>query len=279
MSDLQKIQRGKGNRMRRSMRVALIVGAAAAVLLLSPTAGAQDDVDGRDVYLANCSACHQGTGIGVAGSFPPLAGNENVEDSSYVETVITDGKSGPLDVLGETYDGEMPAFPDLSTSEIAAVIEYIQGGVFIPAETGGLEAGAADRGKDLFTGGSRLDNGGPACASCHTAAGFQALNGPSWGPDLTDLANRYGGEEAVAAALANPPSATMQPLFGESPIADQERADLSAYFASISNVQASSGPDVLWLGGALGVIALFASMLLAPRSRRMGFARQLRSQR
>ena len=82
---------------------------------------------------------------------------------------------------------------------VREVIEYIQGGVFIPAETGGLEAGDADRGKDLFTGGSRLDNGGPACASCHTAAGFQALNGPSWGPDLTDLANRYGGEEAVAA--------------------------------------------------------------------------------
>ena len=250
------------------------------LLLLAPTVGAQDEVDGREVYLANCASCHQGTGLGVSGSFPPLAGNENVGDTAYVVTVVTEGKTGPLEVLGVSYDGEMPAFTDLSDPEIDAVVEYIQVGVFIPAETGGLEPGSADRGKDLFTGADRLENGAPACASCHTAAGFQALNGPTWGPDLTDLANRYGGEDAVAAALVSPPSVTMQPLFEGSPIADQERADLAAYFASISNVQAQGARvDVLMLGGALGAVGLFALMLLAPRSRRMGFARQLRSQR
>lgn len=281
-SQLAGIEREEreGNRMRRSLRLALIVGGVAAILALSPMVGAQDEIDGRDVYLANCAACHQGTGLGVSGSFPPLAGNENVGDTAYLETVIAEGKTGPLEVLGQTYDGEMPAFPDLSGPEIDAVIEYIQDGVFIPAETGGLEDGDAERGKALFTGADRLENGAPACASCHTAAGFQALNGPTWGPDLTDLANRYGGEDAVAAALVSPPSATMQPLFEDSPIADQERADLAAYFASISNVQAQGARvDVLMLGGALGAVALFALMLLAPRSRRMGFARQLRSQR
>ena len=266
--------------MRRSLRLALVGGAAAVLLLLAPTVGAQDEVDGREVYLANCAACHQGTGLGVSGSFPPLAGNENVGDTSYVKTVIVEGKTGPVEVLGVTYDGEMPAFPNLTTPEVAAVIEYVQGGVFIPAETGGLEAGDAERGKALFGGADRLENGAPACASCHTAASFQALNGPTWGPDLTDLSNRYGGEDAVAAALVSPPSATMQPLFEDSPIGDQERADLAAYFASISNVQPlGARADVLVLGGVLGAIALFALMLLAPRSRRMGFARQLRSQR
>ena len=266
--------------MRRSMRLALIVGAALMVMLLVPTVGAQEEVDGREVYLANCSACHQGTGLGVSGSFPPLAGNDHVEDTAYLEDVITEGKSGALDVLGVTYNGEMPAFPDLTAEEVDAVIEYIQGGVFIPAETGGLEAGDSHRGEALFTGGDRLENGAPACSSCHTAAEHQALGGPAWGPDLTDLANRYGGEDAVAAALVNPPSSTMQPIFGDSPIADQERADLAAYFASVSNVQPQSGGvDVLALAGVLGAIALFALMLLAPRSRRIGFARQLRSQR
>ncbi len=265
--------------MRRSMHLVLIVGAAMAVTLLSSTVGAQEEVDGREVFLANCSGCHQGTGLGVTGSFPPLAGNENVQDTAYVKAVIVEGKSGPLDVLGVSYDGAMPAFPDLTAAEIDALVAYIQAGVFIPAETGGLEPGDAARGKDLFTGSDRLENGAPACASCHTAAGFQALNGPALGPDLTDVANRYGGEEAVAAALVSPPSATMQPLFTDNPIADQERADLAAYFASISNVRPSGGPDILLLGGALGAVAMFALMLLAPRSRRMGFARQLRSQR
>lgn len=266
--------------MRRDLRIAVIGGVAALTAVFSLAAGAQEEVDGREVYLATCAACHQGTGLGVDGSFPPLAGNDNVQDTAYVESVIADGKTGSIDVLGVTYDGEMPAFPDLTAAEVGAVIEYVQGGVFIPAETGGLEPGNADRGKELFAGKARLEDGAPACASCHTAAGFQGLNGPALGPDLTDLANRYGGEEGVAAALKNPPSATMEPLFANSPIADQERADLGAYFASIQNVQPTNGPvDVLLVGGILGAIALFALMLLAPRSRRMGYARQLRSQR
>ena len=266
--------------MRGSMRFAVIGGLAALTALLTLAAGAQEEVDGREVYLATCAACHQGTGLGVDGSFPPLAGNDNVQDTAYVESVIADGKIGPIDVLGVTYDGEMPAFEDLSSDEVGAVIEYIQGGVFIPAEVGGLEPGDSTRGKNLFTGDSRLEHGAPACASYHTAAQFQALNGPALGPDLTDLANRYGGEDGVAAALINPPSATMEPLFVDSPIADQERADLGAYFASISNVQpTSSAVDVLLIGGILGAIALFALMLLAPRSRRIGYGRQLRSQR
>lgn len=271
--------RGKGKRMNRKLFLVLALGVIAALTLVTPV-GAQDEIDGRDVYLDNCASCHQGTGLGVSGSFPPLAGNENVGDTSYVRSVIVEGKSGPIEVAGVTYDGEMPAFADLSTDEIAALIEYIQGGVFIPAEVGGLEPGDSTRGEELFTGGDRLENGAPACASCHTAAEHQALGGPAWGPDLTDLADRYGGEEAVAAALVSPPSATMQPLFDDNPLVDQERADLAAYFASISNVQANSGPvDVLLLAGVLGAIALFALMLLAPRSRRIGFARQLRSQR
>lgn len=278
---MRTLERSKKERkgMKRSLCLALIVGGAAALLLLGPAVGAQEEVDGREVFLASCSACHQGTGLGVSGSFPPLAGNDRVQDTAYLTSVISEGKSGPMDVLGVSYDAEMPSFPDLTAAEMDALVAYIQAGVFIPAETGGLEPGDAAIGKDLFTGSDRLENGAPACASCHTAAGFQALNGPAWGPDLTDIANRYGGEEAVAAALVSPPSATMQPLFADNPITDQERADLAAYFASISNVQPSGGPDVLLLGGAAGAVALFALMLLAPRSRRMGFARQLRSQR
>ncbi len=266
--------------MRRSQRSVLVGVGLVLLLALSAPAGAQEETDGRDVYLANCAACHQGTGLGVAGSFPPLAGNPNVDDTAYVESVITGGKSGPLEVMGQTYDGAMPAFTDLSPAEVAAVIEYVQGGVFIPAETGGLEPGDRQRGESIFTGADRLENGAPACVSCHSAAGFQGMGGPMFGPDLTDLANRYGGEDAVAAALVSPPSPTMQPLFADNPIADQERADLAAYFASLAGVQPGGGPvDVLLLGGVLATVALFLLMLMAPRSRRIGFARNLRSQR
>jgi mono/diheme cytochrome c family protein len=290
MSELLK-NRGKGNRMRRSTRLLLIAGTALVAVILPLSVGAQEDVDGRDVYLAQCSGCHQDTGLGIAGSFPPLAGNDRVGDTEYVKSVILEGVSGPIEVLGVGYDGVMPAF-SLGDAEVDALIEFLQT-EFAPVDTGDApadtgetpaepvseETGDPPRGKELFSGAARLENGGPACASCHTAADYQALNGPAWGPDLTDLAGRYGGGAAVATALVNPPSVTMQPIFADSPISDQERADLGAYFESISDVEPGGGIDVLLLGGLLGAAVLFTVMWVMPRSPRTGFARQLRSQR
>ncbi|MDH3295518.1 MAG: cytochrome c, partial [Acidimicrobiia bacterium] len=219
--------------MRRSMQGVLILAAVAAALLLPPTAGAQEGPDGREIYLANCAACHQGNGTGVPGSFPPLAENPNIQDAAYVGTVIREGRIGPIDVNGVTYDGQMPAQPQLSDAEIDAVIAYIQAGAFIPADTAPVGEGGAAVGEKLFIGRVGLENGGPACHACHSAGTYSNLGGPTLGPDLTDLSQRYGGSEAVAAALANPPSATMQPIFGSRALTDQERADLAAFFGSI----------------------------------------------
>lgn len=33
-------------------------------------------VDGHQLFVAQCAACHQATGAGVAGVFPPLVGSE-----------------------------------------------------------------------------------------------------------------------------------------------------------------------------------------------------------
>jgi mono/diheme cytochrome c family protein len=261
--------------------IALSLLVIATIVLLPGLAGAQAEDDGQTVYTTNCSSCHQPDGLGIPGSFPPLSGNPNVQDAAYVKTVVTEGLSGPIEVLGETYDGVMPPFASLSDAEIDAVTAYIQADAF---EAGGgdetLEPGDAATGEAVFLGANRLENAGPACVGCHTAANHQSLSGYTLGPDLTDLAVRYGGAEAVAAALSNPPSATMQPLFDGAPIADQERADLAAYFESISDAKISRSPvDLMLAGGVIGAIILFALMLLAPRSRKPGFAEQLRSQR
>jgi mono/diheme cytochrome c family protein len=251
---------------------------AVAFVVLPDSAEAQEDVDGQEIYLSSCSACHQPDGLGVPSTFPPLSGNPNVQDTEYVQAVITEGLSGPIEVLGVTYDGVMPPITNLSDAEIAAVTAYIQADVFAEPEGPGLEPGDPSTGEAIFLGSQRLENAGPACVSCHTAAEYQGLNGPTLGPDLTDLATRYGGEDAVAAALSNPPSATMQPLFEGAPLADQERADLAAYFESISNEQPAVGNvDIMLVGGVIGAVIFFALMLLASRSRRPGFADQLRS--
>lgn len=262
--------------MRRSMQPALIVGALAAAVLLPSTVGAQEGPDGREVYLASCASCHQGTGVGVPGSFPPLLDNPNIQDAAYVGTVIREGKTGPIDVNGVTFDAEMPAQAQLTDAEIEAVIAYIQAGVFIPADIAPVGEGGAAVGEKLFLGRIGLENGGPACHACHSAGTHTDLGGPTLGPDLSDLAVRYGSAEAVAAALANPPSATMQPVFDGKALTDQERADLAAFFGSIRN-QTLVQVDLLWIFGLVGSAILLGLMYFFPKRNRINYLRQLRS--
>jgi nitrite reductase (NO-forming)/hydroxylamine reductase len=84
--------------------------------------------DGKAIYDSKCAACHQATGQGVTGAFPPLAGNPNVTgDAKKVIATVVKGMSGSLTVAGKTYNGAMPAWKgQFSNAEMAAVITYIR---------------------------------------------------------------------------------------------------------------------------------------------------------
>lgn len=118
-----------------------VFGVAVAVLL-APLAGIGADAAtgpdddtlraGAEVYSSVCASCHQPGGVGLAGRYPPLLDNPNVDDAAYVEDVIRNGRSGQITVNGETYDGVMPAQSSLSDGDVAAVIAYIQSGFAAP---------------------------------------------------------------------------------------------------------------------------------------------------
>ncbi len=93
----------------------------------APAAGAA--VDGAAVYAARCVACHQATGAGLPGVFPPLAGSEWVTGKdSTLAAVVLHGIEGPLTVKGAAYNGAMPAFAaQLGDAELAAVLTHIRG--------------------------------------------------------------------------------------------------------------------------------------------------------
>ncbi len=84
--------------------------------------------DGATVYQTNCSSCHQASGQGLPGTFPPLAGNPVVTgDPATVIHIVKNGLTGQLTVKGVGYNGEMPAWGQtLSTNDIAAVITYVR---------------------------------------------------------------------------------------------------------------------------------------------------------
>jgi len=84
-------------------------------------------VDGKQLYGAKCAACHQASGAGVAGVFPPLAGAEWVlGDEKVLASILLHGVNGEIVVKGNTYKGVMPAFGTLADDEIAAVLTYIR---------------------------------------------------------------------------------------------------------------------------------------------------------
>ena len=84
-------------------------------------------VDGGAIFAANCAACHQANGQGLPGVFPPLAGSEwVVGDPKVLANILLHGVSGKIEVAGQSFDGMMPAFAQLSDAEIAGVLTHIR---------------------------------------------------------------------------------------------------------------------------------------------------------
>jgi cbb3-type cytochrome c oxidase subunit III len=104
--------------------VMALLGVAAA----AAPARAQAQADGAKVFATVCASCHQASGQGVPGAFPPLAGSEWVTgDEARLVKIILHGVTGEIDVEGEIYAGMMPPWGGaLSDAEVAAVATYVR---------------------------------------------------------------------------------------------------------------------------------------------------------
>ncbi len=85
-------------------------------------------VDGEATYNKICASCHQQTGQGVPGVFPPLVESDWVTgDAAVPVKVVLKGLAGPITVNGQQYTGQMPPWEaSMSDAEIAAVVTYIR---------------------------------------------------------------------------------------------------------------------------------------------------------
>lgn len=99
-------------------------------------AGAAKTIDpiavGKRLYTANCAACHQATGLGIAGQYPPLADSEYVLSKegwgkNHLVKLVLNGLEGPITVKGQPYNGNMPAQKNvLKDDQIAYILTYIR---------------------------------------------------------------------------------------------------------------------------------------------------------
>ena len=83
---------------------------------------------GETVFTTNCASCHQTTGLGVAGAFPPLKGHVPTlynADRGYLIDLLLYGLQGEVQIESQTYNGVMPAWQQLSDDDLANALNYV----------------------------------------------------------------------------------------------------------------------------------------------------------
>lgn len=99
---------------------------AAATSTAAAGGYAYDAAKGRTLFTTHCAVCHQATGDGVPGAFPPLKGNaavDNADPTLHIHTVLH-GAQG-VTIGGVNYPGAMPPFADqLSDTDVANIANY-----------------------------------------------------------------------------------------------------------------------------------------------------------
>lgn len=124
-----------------------------------------------------------------------------------------------------------------------------------------LAPASALTGHRLFDGKIPLQNGGPACAACHSVDGHAKL----LGPDLRTVHQRMGGT-ALAGAIQKANFKIMEPAFRSRPVTLQEAMHLACYLGGLEKAPpAPPAAPVAWLG--LGLAVSFYAGLFAIKRR------------
>ena len=81
---------------------------------------------GKQLFTGTCSVCHQTTGEGLPGVFPPLAKSDYLlKDINHTISIPLHGLTGKVTVNGQEYDSVMPPMSQLNDDEVANILTYV----------------------------------------------------------------------------------------------------------------------------------------------------------
>ena len=191
-------------------------------------------------YQKNCIACHTIGGGKLIG--PDLKNVLDRVDRPWLvkwildpQAILATGDEYAQKILSESNNIPMIKSPGITEALANGILDYIQIQSDLNASSQTVQPELTfnvedeKNGELYFTGQMHLENGGPACISCHTINSLRGLGGGRLGVDLTRVFSRLGGARALNAWLKSPPGATMIPIFSKKPLTEQENIALVAF--------------------------------------------------
>lgn len=235
---------------------------ALSALFLTAPAAAQN---AADYYDANCAACHT-IGQGAANGGPDLKDVTGRRERDWLIKFLINPEAFSSDpavvqMIKDAGGLEMPPSDGMTPAMAAALLELIEqrsdsaGAGIVAAPEQPLTADDVARGRDLFTGRTRLSANGPACVQCHDAATLASPGGGRMGPDLTAVHERLGGSRGLTGWLRAAPTPVMRAIYQSAPIAPEESRAITAFLEDTARREATerSARMLPFLGGSVAL--------------------------
>ncbi len=243
-------------------------------LLISQKTFAQDPVK---YFKQNCLSCHTIGGGRLTG--PDLKNLADRNDRTWFlkwmqdpQGVLNNGDPYAVRLQKESKGAVMTLSPGMNAELANSLLDLVDAESKLEkSQFAGLNisdrpfiADDFELGRNIFSGRVALENGGPACISCHTVNSLdELLGGGQLGLNLTKSFATLGGRKALSAWLSSPPGLTMIPVFTDNPLTEDEILGLTAYLKQETEKnEIESSADLvnfllLGIGGAALLLVLF----------------------
>jgi mono/diheme cytochrome c family protein len=108
----------------------LKIGSALLAAIATIAIASAARASGKEIFDSHCAVCHQVSGEGVPGAYPPLADSIGAyvrvaAGRAYLVHVVSFGMTGAIPVHGQSYDGLMQPWAQFSDAQIAAILNYV----------------------------------------------------------------------------------------------------------------------------------------------------------